>query len=34
VQKHILRSEGVTPDTWDREKAGIVIKRERLAANA
>ncbi len=31
VQKHILRSDGITPDTWDREKAGIVIKRERLA---
>ena len=31
VQKHILRSEGVTADTWDREKAGIVIKRETLA---
>ncbi len=32
VQKHIIRSEGVTPDTWDRDKAGIVIKRERLGA--
>jgi crotonobetaine/carnitine-CoA ligase len=31
VQKHILRTEGVTADTWDREKAGIVIKRETLA---
>ncbi|WP_395711419.1 AMP-binding protein [Reyranella sp.] len=31
VQKHLLRSEGVTADTWDREKAGIVIRRERLA---
>jgi carnitine-CoA ligase len=30
VQKHILRTEGVTPDTWDREAAGISIKRERL----
>jgi crotonobetaine/carnitine-CoA ligase len=30
VQKHILRSEGVTADAWDREKAGIVLKRERL----
>ncbi|GGC86562.1 AMP-binding protein [Chelatococcus reniformis] len=30
VQKHLLRSEGITPDTWDREKAGIVLKRERL----
>ncbi|HEX2891445.1 AMP-binding protein [Vineibacter terrae] len=30
VQKHLLRSEGVTADTWDREKAGIVLKRDRL----
>jgi crotonobetaine/carnitine-CoA ligase len=30
VQKHILRSEGITADSWDREKAGINIKRERL----
>src|SRR5262249_52994816 len=30
VQKHLLRSEGVTPDTWDREKAGIRIKREKV----
>ncbi|WP_439817622.1 AMP-binding protein [Zavarzinia sp. CC-PAN008] len=30
VQKHLLRSEGVTADTWDREKHGIRLKRERL----
>ncbi len=30
VQKHLLRAEGITPDTWDREKAGIVIKRDKL----
>jgi crotonobetaine/carnitine-CoA ligase len=30
VQKHILRTQGITPDTWDREAAGIHIKRERL----
>ena len=30
VQKHILRSEGVTGDTWDREKAGIQVRREKL----
>ena len=34
VQKHILRAEGVTADSWDREKAGIVLKRERLTARA
>jgi hypothetical protein len=22
-----LREEGVTPDTWDREAAGVTIKR-------
>lgn len=32
VQKHIIRSEGVTPDTWDREQAGIIIKREKLVS--
>jgi crotonobetaine/carnitine-CoA ligase len=30
VLKAQLRSEGVTADTWDREKAGIVIRRDRL----
>ena len=28
VQKHQLRGEGVTADTWDREAAGITIKRD------
>jgi crotonobetaine/carnitine-CoA ligase len=32
VQKHLIRTEGVTDATWDREKAGIVIKRERLTS--
>ena len=31
VQKHLLREEGITADTWDREAAGIVVKRERLS---
>ena len=31
IQKHLLRSEGITPDTWDREKAGIVVKRQKLS---
>jgi crotonobetaine/carnitine-CoA ligase len=30
IQKHILRSEGLTVDTWDREAAGIKIKRQKL----
>ena len=31
VQKTRLREEGVTDDTWDREAAGIRLKRERLS---
>ena len=30
IQKYVLRSEGVTEDTWDREAAGIVLKRTKL----
>ena len=30
VEKHILRGEGVTEDTWDRERAGVVIRREAI----
>lgn len=30
VRKHILREEGVTADTWDREAAGIRLRRERV----
>lgn len=30
VQKHILRTEGITADTWDREAAGITIRRETI----
>ena len=30
IQKAELRREGVTPDTWDRDAAGIVVKREKL----
>jgi crotonobetaine/carnitine-CoA ligase len=29
VMKHVLRSEGVTPDTWDREQHNIKFKKER-----
>lgn len=32
VQKHLLRKDGVTSDTWDREKAGITVKRQKLAS--
>jgi crotonobetaine/carnitine-CoA ligase len=31
ILKRTLRSEGITPDTWDRERAGISVKREKLA---
>ncbi len=27
VQKHILKEQGITPDTWDIEKAGYKVKR-------
>jgi carnitine-CoA ligase len=30
VEKHVLRNEGVTDDTWDRERAGVSIRREKL----
>ena len=30
VRKHVLRNEGVTGDTWDRETAGIKIRREKV----
>lgn len=30
VRKTALREQGVTPDTWDREQAGIILRRERL----
>ncbi|TWS96178.1 AMP-binding protein [Reyranella sp. CPCC 100927] len=30
VQKHLLRSDGITRDTFDREQAGIRIKREKI----
>jgi crotonobetaine/carnitine-CoA ligase len=29
VRKDLLRTDGVAPDSWDREAAGIVIKRDR-----
>jgi crotonobetaine/carnitine-CoA ligase len=30
VEKHALRSAGLTDDTWDREAAGLRLRRERL----
>lgn len=31
VLKHLLRDEAITDDTWDREQAGIKVKRESLS---
>jgi crotonobetaine/carnitine-CoA ligase len=30
VEKHRLRSEGVTADTWDREAHGVTVRRGKL----
>ncbi|HKU97792.1 MAG TPA: AMP-binding protein [Vineibacter sp.] len=30
VQKHLLRSDGITTDTFDREQAGIRVRREKI----
>jgi crotonobetaine/carnitine-CoA ligase len=30
VQKHLLRTAGITADTWDREAAGISVRRTRI----
>lgn len=28
IQKHVLRTDGVGPNVWDREAAGIVVRRD------
>ncbi len=33
IQKVELRKEGVTAQTWDREAAGIRVKREKLSTH-
>jgi crotonobetaine/carnitine-CoA ligase len=30
VRKVVFRDQGITPDTWDREKAGIRLRRDRF----
>lgn len=30
IEKHVLRSQGVTADCWDREVAGIKVRREAM----
>ncbi|MGB7214377.1 MAG: AMP-binding protein [Gammaproteobacteria bacterium] len=32
VEKHVLRSAGITADTWDRVAAGVRVERDRLSA--
>jgi crotonobetaine/carnitine-CoA ligase len=32
VQKNLLREDGITADTWDREAHGIKVKRQTLEA--
>jgi crotonobetaine/carnitine-CoA ligase len=32
IQKHLLRADGIAVGTWDREAAGIRIRRERLSS--
>jgi crotonobetaine/carnitine-CoA ligase len=34
VQKTKLRADGITADTWDREKAGIAVKRQRIGVKS
>ncbi len=34
IEKVKLRAEGLTADTWDREAAGILVKREKIGAAA
>lgn len=34
IEKMKLRAEGLTGDTWDREKAGIKMKREKIGRDA
>jgi crotonobetaine/carnitine-CoA ligase len=34
VQKTKLRADGITADTWDREKAGITVKRQRIGVRS
>lgn len=33
IEKHVLRSAGLTPDTWDRTAAGIRLQRTDLGAH-
>ncbi len=30
IEKHVLRSQGITADTWDRQRAGVKVARSQL----
>ena len=32
IQKNLLREDGITSDTWDREAHGIKVRRQKLTA--
>ena len=32
VRKVVLKADGITADTWDREEAGVVVKRDKVGA--
>jgi crotonobetaine/carnitine-CoA ligase len=34
IKKYILKEQGITSDTWDREQAGLKINRDRLKVNS
>jgi carnitine-CoA ligase len=34
VEKHLIRAQGVAPGTFDREKAGISVRRERIGGRS
>jgi hypothetical protein len=33
-RKHLIRAQGVAPGTFDREKAGISVRRERIGGRS
>ena len=30
IEKYRVREAGITADTWDREQAGVTVRRDRL----
>lgn len=33
IKKHLLKDASITPNTWDREKEGIKVKRDKIGGN-